>query len=214
MTQRDNTISQQIEDILLDIASTNEVEDKQIRALDDTHVQIKDRLYQVVVNYREGFQLEALEQRYQEYFDKFDYIVGDWGFEQLRLRGFYQSNARKVPKDQTIDFLDDYLKEYCNFGCQYFVLAKERTQSKHKPKKSASGKNETQPIGSPLERHVTTRETSFEQKPKKMAEMDKTKAPKAFKQKKRQQEVLNAEKPTSVSQPNRKGNFVIKQKMK
>ena len=81
-------------------------------------------------------------------------------------------------------------------------------------KKSASGKNETQPIGSPLERHVTTRETSFEQKPKKMAEMDKTKAPKAFKQKKRQQEVLNAEKPTSVSQPNRKGNFVIKQKMK
>ena len=127
MTQRDNTISQQIEDILLDIASTNEAEDKQIRALDGTHVQIKDRLYQVVVNYREGFQLEALEQRYQEYFDKFDYIVGDWGFEQLRLRGFYQSNARKVPKDQTIDFLDDYLKEYCNFGCQYFVLAKERT---------------------------------------------------------------------------------------
>src|SRR5699024_9057688 len=30
-----------------------------------------------------------------------------------------------------IDYLDDYLKEYCNFGCRYFVLAKEEALVKY-----------------------------------------------------------------------------------
>ncbi len=39
--------------------------------------------------------LLAFENRYQEYFEKFDF-VGDWGFEQLRLRGFYQISRSQV----------------------------------------------------------------------------------------------------------------------
>lgn len=130
--QEEHTMTDQIEAILSDIAyDDSEQPTKMIHQLDDEHIQVKSQLYRLVVNYREGFQLEAFEKRYQELFEKYDFIVGDWGFEQLRLRGFYQVNQRKVARDQTILFLDDYLKEYCNFGCQYFVLAKEEALGKY-----------------------------------------------------------------------------------
>lgn len=130
--QQDNTMTDQIEAILSDIAyGETEQDTKMIHQLDEEHIQIKSQLYRIAVNYREGFQLEAFENRYQDFFEKYDFIVGDWGYEQLRLRGFYQVNRRKVARDQTILFLDDYLKEYCNFGCQYFVLAKDEALGKY-----------------------------------------------------------------------------------
>lgn len=64
-----------------------------------------------------------MNERYNEILDKYDYIVGDWGYDQLRLRGFYKDDRRGVSKDQLIGTLEDYLYEYCNFGCAYFVLA-------------------------------------------------------------------------------------------
>src|SRR5690606_16565522 len=129
--QEENKMSHQLESILTDIATDNLDINKDIHQIDEQHIQIKNQVYQLVVDYREGFKLEAFEQRYQEYFEKFDFIVGDWGYEQLRLRGFYQVNQRKVPRDQQINFLDDYLKEYCNFGCQYFVIAKDSALEKY-----------------------------------------------------------------------------------
>lgn len=53
---------------------------------------------------------------------KYDYIVGDWGYDQLRLRGFYEIGSKKGSPYQSIERLDDYLYEYCNFGCSYFIL--------------------------------------------------------------------------------------------
>lgn len=129
--QEENKMSHQLESILTDIATDNLDINKDIHQIDEQHIQIKNQVYQLVEDYREGFKLEAFEQRYQEYFEKFDFIVGDWGYEQLRLRGFYQVNQRKVPRDQQINFLDDYLKEYCNFGCQYFVIAKDSALEKY-----------------------------------------------------------------------------------
>ena len=149
MTQRDNNISYQIDSILTDVSQDQVQEDKQIRQINEDHLLIKEEPYQLVLNYREGFDLLAFENRYQEYFEKFDFIVGDWGFEQLRLRGFYQIGQAKVPKDQTIDFLEDYLNEYCNFGCRYFVLAKEREVAKYAKLKD---KAKTKPA--PIEKKV------------------------------------------------------------
>lgn len=125
------TISDQIESILTSIVTETPQSEKNVHLLDDTTLQIESQIYRVVENYREGFDFEAFENRYQDYFEKFDFIVGDWGFEQLRLRGFYQLNKRKVPREQIIDNLDDYLKEYCNFGCRYFVIAKEEALLKY-----------------------------------------------------------------------------------
>ena len=76
---------------------------------------------------------------------KYDYIVGDWGYDQLRLHGFYEVGSKKGSPSQNIDRLEDYLYEYCNFGCAYFVLRNLDVQkpepipasAKKKPAKNA-----------------------------------------------------------------------------
>ncbi|NGQ96944.1 DUF1027 domain-containing protein [Brevibacillus sp. SYP-B805] len=79
-------------------------------------------VFELVEEYRGGWNQEAFKERYSDILDKYDYVVGDWGYGQLRLRGFYDSMNRKVPFEQRIDYLDEYLQEFCNFGCPYFVL--------------------------------------------------------------------------------------------
>jgi uncharacterized protein YutD len=83
---------------------------------------IDGRPYLLVRNYRDGFQSEKLEERFSQILTKYDYIVGDWGFDQLRLHGFYEDPQHKGLPSQSISHLQDYLYEYCNFGCAYFVL--------------------------------------------------------------------------------------------
>ncbi|KRM71578.1 YutD family protein [Lacticaseibacillus brantae] len=87
-------------------------------------ITIDQRRYQIDVDVKQAFDAEALDKRYNDILDKYDYIVGDWGYDQLRLRGFYKAGNRHANKDQLIDTLEDYLYEYCNFGCAYFVLAR------------------------------------------------------------------------------------------
>ena len=77
-------------------------------------------------DYREGFNAEKLGERYSDVLARYDYIVGDWGYEQLRLKGFFRADNRRAHPDQRIDSLEDYLYEYCNFGCAYFCHRKNR----------------------------------------------------------------------------------------
>ncbi len=72
-------------------------------------------------NHKDAFDQTIFGQRFSQLMLKFDYIVGDWGNEQLRLKGFYRDD-KDVKSELKIGRLDDYLTEYCNFGCAYFVL--------------------------------------------------------------------------------------------
>lgn len=78
-------------------------------------------------DYKNAFDQTIFGQRFSQLMLKFDYIVGDWGNEQLRLRGFY-TDDKNVKSDLKISRLDDHLTEYCNFGCAYFVLANPNPQ--------------------------------------------------------------------------------------
>ncbi|HEL1701757.1 YutD family protein [Streptococcus suis] len=78
-------------------------------------------------DYKNAFDQTIFGQRFSQLMLKFDYIVGDWGNEQLRLRGFY-TDDKNVKSDLKISRLEDYLTEYCNFGCAYFVLANPNPQ--------------------------------------------------------------------------------------
>ena len=88
----------------------------------DTQILIDGHPYVLVKNYRDGFRTDKLKERFSQILTKYDYIVGDWGYDQLRLRGFYESGSKKGTPSQNIDRLMDYLYENCNFGCAYFVL--------------------------------------------------------------------------------------------
>ncbi|WP_054958227.1 YutD family protein [Paenibacillus dakarensis] len=87
---------------------------------------IGNRSYEVLVDHRNGWNPEAFRDRYSEVLERYDYIVGDWGYNQLRLKGFYRDNHPKAAKDAMYSAMSDYINEYCNFGCAYFVLQKSK----------------------------------------------------------------------------------------
>ena len=88
----------------------------------DDMITIDGRRYRLIKDYKDALHKDRLAERYEQVLDKYDYIVGDWGFEQLRLKGFYKDKRRQAAPDQKIGHLQDYIYEYCNFGCAYFVL--------------------------------------------------------------------------------------------
>jgi len=104
-------------------------------------IKIENTEYEVVEDYRNALQEEALETRYSEILSKYDYIVGDWGYGQLRLRGFFDDNNPKATIGTKISTLEDYLYEHCNFGCAYFVLKKS---SKPKAPKKYDARTESE----------------------------------------------------------------------
>ena len=78
--------------------------------------------------------------------------MGDWSNEQLRLRGFYKDD-RTEEKLEKISRLQDYLLEYCSYGCAYFVLENEapkrasfdkKMRKKEEEPSSRKGKKPTQ----------------------------------------------------------------------
>lgn len=100
-------------------------------------IKIENTEYEVVRDYREALQEDALEARYSEILTKYDYIVGDWGYGQLRLRGFFDDKNPKATIGTKISTLEDYLYEHCNFGCAHFVL-KKISKPKGHPKKQGT----------------------------------------------------------------------------
>lgn len=123
------------------------VEEPVVQRIDATTIMIEGKKFEIVQNYRDAFDAERLGERYSEILNKYDYVVADWGFEQMRLKGFYDNRNRKVPQDQRIANLQDYLYEYCNFGCPYFVLQriddkKERIKTS-KPKRRRTQKSKS-----------------------------------------------------------------------
>jgi uncharacterized protein YutD len=80
--------------------------------------------YEVTLEYQNGFNEEAFIARYSDILSRYDYIVGDWGYGQLRLKGFFDDQNQKASFDTKVSTVTEYLYEYCNFGCAYFVLKK------------------------------------------------------------------------------------------
>ena len=98
-------------------------------------VTINNLQFELVEEYREGFKEDAFKARYSEILNKYDYIVGDWGYGQLRLRGFFDDQNHKSSYDTKISTLTEYLYEFCNFGCPYFVVRRIKQPHQPHPKK-------------------------------------------------------------------------------
>ena len=118
----DQELTAVIEEAIQPEAAAKPVKGEVVTVVNDTDFLIGEREYKLVANHREGFDAEKLGERYSEVLARYDYVVGDWGYEQLRLKGFFEAGDRKAQPDQRIDTLQDYLYEFCNFGCAYFVI--------------------------------------------------------------------------------------------
>jgi len=87
---------------------------------------VEDVEYEIITDYREGFNKEDFLNKYTDYFKEYDYIVGDWAYGKLRLKGFYDDNNKNAKNINKYSNLDKYLEENCAYGCRYFVVKKKR----------------------------------------------------------------------------------------
>lgn len=72
------------------------------------------------------FDLEVVENLFTDYFLVFDYVLGDYSYGKLRLKGFFANDNAKSSKINKYDGLEIYLKEYCAYNCDYFVIKKQK----------------------------------------------------------------------------------------
>ena len=59
-------------------------------------IKVEEQYFELIEEYRDCFDEEIFASRYSDILDKYDYVVGDFGYDQLRLKGFYQDNNRKA----------------------------------------------------------------------------------------------------------------------
>lgn len=89
-------------------------------------INISDNEYEIIENYRDCFNYDELIEKISDtdYFDDFDYILGDYAYDKLRLKGFYDKNNKNVNEINNYDNIKKYIQEFCSYGCKYFILLK------------------------------------------------------------------------------------------
>ena len=87
-------------------------------------INIGDKNYELIENYRDCFEKQEFEELFTDYFYDFDYIIGDYAYNKLRLKGFYEDTNKKSKDFNKISNKDKYLKDNCAYSCRYFILKK------------------------------------------------------------------------------------------
>ena len=85
---------------------------------------IREKKYKVIKDYGDTVTSINLDEIVTDYYDDFDYIVGDWAYGKVRLKGFYNKNNKLVKKINNIEKVDDYIINNCAYGCKHFILEK------------------------------------------------------------------------------------------
>ena len=58
-------------------------------------IKIENNTYQIIENINNCLDIEELKNKYTDYFDSYDYILGDYAYNKLRLKGFCDKNNKK-----------------------------------------------------------------------------------------------------------------------
>lgn len=87
-------------------------------------MKLLEQEYKLIKNNKDCFNLEEVEEKITDYFKDYDYIVGDYAYSKLRLKGFTKK-FNKLNRDiNDFENVDKYIKENCAYGCKYFILEK------------------------------------------------------------------------------------------
>ena len=87
-------------------------------------IEINGKKYEVITDNREAIDKDVLTEKITDYFDDYDYIVGDWAYGKLRLKGFYDTKNKKCKKINDIAGLKGYIENNCAYGCRWFEIKK------------------------------------------------------------------------------------------
>lgn len=86
-------------------------------------ITINNKKYQVLNNYRDAINIEEIESKLTEYFDNFDFIVGDIAYGKLRLKGFNDKTNKNFKDFNDVSKVEDYIKNNCAYGCRWFMIS-------------------------------------------------------------------------------------------
>ena len=87
-------------------------------------VKVGEYSFEIIENNREAFNEEEFINLFTEYFYDYDYIVGDYAYNKLRLKGFYEDSNKKSKDYNKISGKNAYIENNCAYNCKYFVLKK------------------------------------------------------------------------------------------
>lgn len=85
---------------------------------------VDDIEYEIIENYRDCYDKELLLEKITDYFYDYDYILGDFAYGKLRLKGFCNKDNPKFNKINNINNKEKYLEKECAYKCKYFLLKK------------------------------------------------------------------------------------------
>jgi len=92
--------------------------------------------YTVLKEFKTVFNAEQFNEKIVHVLLKYDFIVGDYADEHLRLKGFYHNKRRDVEDSLKEASIETYITESCNYMCPHYVL--EKTTSTRSPRKNRS----------------------------------------------------------------------------
>jgi len=82
--------------------------------------------YKVNKDVKDARDIALLQDKITDYYDSFDYIVGDWAYGKLRLKGFNNKGNKNYNQSNAIENVESYIENNCAYGCRYFILEKNK----------------------------------------------------------------------------------------
>ena len=92
----------------------------------DKKIVLNKNEYKLIRNDEDCFDKDLIQERIAEtdYFDKYDYIMGDFAYDKVRLKGYYNSKNKNVTPINDYKTIDNYIENYCQQGSRIFILEK------------------------------------------------------------------------------------------
>ena len=67
-------------------------------------IEINNIKYKLIENYKDSFDEETFKKLYTDYFEEYDYIIGDISYNKMRLKGFCNKLNKICNKINDIKF--------------------------------------------------------------------------------------------------------------
>ncbi len=80
--------------------------------------------YELIENKDDCFDKEEFLSKYTDYFYDYDYLLGDYAYGKLRIKGFCVKGNNRFNKINDFQNKAYYLEKECAYNCKYFLLKK------------------------------------------------------------------------------------------
>lgn len=81
--------------------------------------------YEIIENNNVTIEEELLKEKITDYFLEYDYILGDYAYGKLRLKGFNDKTNKNFKEINDYQNIKEYINKYCAYGCKYFILKRK-----------------------------------------------------------------------------------------